>query len=165
MQHNDQTQPELMERVIHIGRVSKTVKGGRNMRFSALVIVGDGHGNVGKGTGKSVEIPEAIRKGVEAAKRNMIHVPLDGTTLPHAYVGRFGAGQVLLKPAKPGTGVIAGGPVRAVMELAGIKDVRTKSLGTSNPNNVVNATMEALKAMKSVEDVARIRGKNADEIL
>lgn len=161
----DATKPELMERVIHIGRVSKTVKGGRNMRFSALVIVGDGRGNVGKGTGKSVEIPEAIRKGVEAAKRNMIHVPLDGTTIPHAYVGNFGAGKVIVKPAKPGTGVIAGGPVRAVMELAGVKDVRTKSLGTSNPNNVVNATMEALKAMKSVEDVARIRGKRADEIL
>lgn len=161
----DQVKPELMERVINIGRVSKTVKGGRNMRFSALVIVGDGHGRVGKGTGKSIEIPEAIRKAVEEAKRNMIEVPLDGTTIPHTYVGRYGAGSVLMKPAKPGTGVIAGGPVRAVMELAGVKDVRTKSLGTSNPNNVVNATMEALKAMRSVEAVAKTRGKNPDEIL
>lgn len=162
---NDSNKSELMERVIHIGRVSKTVKGGRNIRFSALVIVGDGQGRVGKGLGKSIEIPEAIRKGIEAAKRNMITIPLDGTTIPHSYVGRFGAGEVLMKPANPGTGVIAGGPVRAVMELAGVKDVRTKSLGSNNPNNVVNATMEGLKAMKSVEEVAKIRGKNVDEIL
>ncbi len=165
MAMDNKVQPELMERVIHIGRVSKTVKGGRNMRFSALVIVGDGNGRVGKGTGKSIEIPEAIRKAVEQAKRNMIQVPIDGTTVPHTYVGHFGAGEVLVMPAKPGTGVIAGGPVRAVMELAGIKDVRTKSMGTSNPNNVVNATLDALKAMKSVEDIAKIRGKSPEEIL
>ena len=160
-----QGQDELMDRVIHIGRVAKTVKGGRNIRFSAVVVVGDGHGRVGKGTGKSIEIPEAIRKAKEEDKRNMIEVPIDGTTVPHSYVGRFGAGEVLIMPAKPGTGVIAGGPVRAVMELAGIKDVRTKSLGTNNPNNVVNATFEGLKAMKSVDEVAKIRGKNPEEIL
>ena len=151
---------ELEERVIHIGRVSKTVKGGRNFRFSALVIVGDGHGIVGKGLGKAAEIPEAIRKGVEDAKKNLIKVPLSGTTIPHQYVGRFGAGEVLMKPAKPG----AGGPVRAVMELAGIKDVRTKSLGTSNPNNMVNATIEGLKSMKSPEQVAKNRGLSVDDL-
>ena len=165
MAMDNKVPPELMASLIHIGRVSKTVKGGRNMRFSALVIVGDGNGRVGKGTGKSIEIPEAIRKAVEQAKRNMIQVPIDGTTVPHTYVGHFGAGEVLVMPAKPGTGVIAGGPVRAVMELAGIKDVRTKSMGTSNPNNVVNATLDALKAMKSVEDIAKIRGKSPEEIL
>mgnify|MGYP001389430391 CR=1 FL=1 len=162
---NDSNKSELMERVIHIRRVSKTVKGGRNIRFAALVVVGDGKGRVGKGVGKSIEIPEAIRKGIEAAKRDMITIPLDGTTIPHTYIGRYGAGQVLMKPANPGTGVIAGGPVRAVMELAGVKDVRTKSLGSNNPNNVVNATMEGLRAMKSVEDVAKIRGKKPEEIL
>ncbi|MDO5732195.1 MAG: 30S ribosomal protein S5 [Eubacteriales bacterium] len=155
---------ELEERVIHIGRVSKTVKGGRNFRFSALVVVGDGHGVVGKGVGKAAEIPDAIRKGIEAAKKSLIRVPLSGTTIPHEYVGAFGAGKVLLKPAVPGTGVIAGGPVRAVLELCGVKDVRTKVIGTHTPNNVVNATMVALGALRSPEQVAEIRGISVDKL-
>ena len=168
MSRNEYINPdrlELEERVIHIGRVSKTVRGGRNIRFSALVVVGNKEGIVGKGLGKSTEIPEAIRKAVEEAKKSLIRVPLNGTTLPHEWTGVFGAGRVLLKPAPAGTGVIAGGAVRAVLELAGVQDITTKSLGSNNPNNVVNATIEALKSIRSPEEVAAIRGKTVEEIV
>lgn len=156
---------ELQERVIHIGRVAKTVKGGRNFRFTALVVVGDGAGRVGKGLGKAQEIPDAIRKGVDEAKKNMITVSLYKDTIPHQVTGVFNSGKVLLKPAVAGSGVIAGSPVRAVCELAGIKDIRTKSLGSNNPNNVVNATIEGLKSLRSLEEVAAIRGKDPKDIL
>ncbi len=156
---------ELQERVIHIGRVAKTVKGGRNFRFTALVVVGDGAGRVGKGLGKAQEIPDAIRKGVDEAKKNMITVSLYKDTIPHQVTGVFNSGKVLLKPAAAGSGVIAGSPVRAVCELAGIKDIRTKSLGSNNPNNVVNAAIEGLKSLRSLEEVAAIRGKDPKDIL
>ncbi|HHU53082.1 MAG TPA: 30S ribosomal protein S5 [Clostridiaceae bacterium] len=154
----------LKDRVIHIGRVAKTVKGGRNIRFTAIVIVGDGEGRVGKGMGKAAEIPDAIRKGRDEAKRSMIKVSLADNTIPHEIVGKYGAGKVMLKPAAEGTGVIAGGPVRAICELAGIQDIKTKSLGSNNPNNVVNATMDGLRSLLSPQMVAKKRGISVDEI-
>jgi small subunit ribosomal protein S5 len=165
LQRIDASALDLKEKVVHIGRVAKVVKGGRNFRFSALVVVGDENGHVGSGMGKAAEIPEAIRKGVENARKNLIKVPMVGTTIPHEHIGEYGAGRVLLKPAGEGTGVIAGGPVRAVLELAGIKDIRTKSLRSNNPINVVNATMNALSNLTTAEEVAKLRGKNAEEIL
>ena len=156
---------EYIEKVVATNRVSKTVKGGRVMKFSALMVVGDGKGKVGFGLGKAAEVPEAIRKGIEDAKKNMITVSLSGTTIPHEVIGEFGAGRVLMKPAAPGTGVIAGGPVRAVVEAAGIKDIRTKALRSNNPCNVVRATLEGLKSLRTAEEVAVIRGKSVKEIL
>ncbi|MGO1469576.1 MAG: 30S ribosomal protein S5 [Tissierella sp.] len=156
---------DLKERVVNINRVAKVVKGGRNFRFSALVVVGDGNGYVGIGMAKALEVPEAIRKAIQNAKKSIIKVPLKETSIPHEILGVSGAGRVLLKPSKEGTGVIAGGAVRAVCELAGIRDIRTKSLGSSNPRNVVNATMDALINLKNAEDVAKLRGKTVEELL
>ncbi|ADU25969.1 ribosomal protein S5 [Ethanoligenens harbinense YUAN-3] len=162
---NNREESDLNEKVVAINRVSKTVKGGRIFKFAALVVVGDGKGKVGFGIGKSGEVPDAIRKGIEDAKKNLFTVALKGTTIPHEIVGAFGAGRVLLKPAAPGTGVIAGGPVRAVVEVAGIKDIRTKALRSNNPCNVVRATIQGLKSIRGAERVAEIRGKTVKEIL
>ena len=156
---------ELQERVVTINRVSKTVKGGRIFKFAALVVVGDGNGIIGFGLGKSGEVPDAIRKGIEDAKKNLIKVSLKGTTIPHEVIGEFGAGRVLLKPAPEGTGVIAGGTVRAVVETAGIKDIRAKALRSNNPCNVVRATINCLKSLRSASEVAAVRGKTVEEIL
>lgn len=161
----DASKLDLKETVVNIGRVTKVVKGGRTFRFSTIVVVGDENGHVGIGTGKAMEIPDAIKKGIQDAKKNLIYVPTVGTTIPHAIEGHFGAGRVLLMPAAEGTGVIAGGPVRAVLELAGIKDVRAKSLGTNNSRNMVNATIDGLKNLKTVEQVAKLRGKSVEELL
>jgi small subunit ribosomal protein S5 len=156
---------ELKEKVVFINRVAKVVKGGRNFRFSALVVVGDENGHVGVGTGKSIEIPEAIRKGIEDAKKNLVEVSLVGTTVPHEIQGEFGTGRVIIMPASEGTGVIAGGPARAVLELAGLKDVRAKSLGSNNPRNMVNATINGLSRLRNAEAIAKLRGKSVEEIL
>ncbi len=161
---NNAAESDIVEKVVRINRVAKTVKGGRTMRFSALVVVGDGKGKVGCGLGKATEVPDAIRKGIEDAKKNMISVPLVENTIPHDIIGEFGAGRVLIKPAKEGTGVIAGGSVRAVMEACGIKNIRTKCLRSNNPTNVVRATIAGLASLKSAEEVARLRGKAVEEL-
>ena len=163
--NNNSEEKEYIENLVALNRVSKTVKGGRVARFAALMVVGDGNGHVGYGLGKAAEVPEAIRKGIEDAKKNMIEVSLKDTTIPHEVLGEYGAGRVLLKPAAPGTGVIAGKTVRAVVELAGIKNIRAKSLRSNNPTNVIKATFEGLKSLRTVEQVAKIRGISAEQVV
>ncbi len=165
MEKIDPNALELEERVVHINRVAKVVKGGRRFKLSALVVVGDGQGHVGFGYGKGKEVPVAIQKGVQEAKKNLFKVPMSGTSIPHQIIGRFGAGQVLLKPASKGTGLIAGGPVRAVLELAGVRDILTKSMGTANPINVIRATVQGLQSLRTPEQVAALRGRTVAEIL
>jgi len=168
MQHKQQVEanaPELKERLVAINRVAKVVKGGRNFRFSALMVVGDENGHVGVGMGKAAEIPEAVRKGIEDAKRHMIEVSLLGTSIPHQVEGKFGKGHIRMLPAEEGTGVIAGGPARAVLEMVGIKDIRTKSFGSNNPANCVKATLDGLKQLRTAEQIAKLRGKTVSEIL
>lgn len=165
MARNEVSTMDLKERVVAINRVSKTVKGGRIFKFAALVVVGDGNGTVGFGIGKAGEVPDAVKKGIEDAKKNLVKISLKGSTIPHEIIGEFGAGRVLLKPAAPGTGVIAGGPVRAVVEAAGIRDIRTKALRSNNPCNVVRATMQGLMSLRNAEQVAKIRNKSVKEIL
>ena len=165
MARREEIVSEYKETVVAINRVSKTVKGGRVMKFAALVVVGDGKGTVGFGTGKAGEVPDAIRKGIEDAKKNLVKISLKGSTIPHEVIGKFGAGEVLMKPAAPGTGIIAGGTVRAVVEAAGIKDIRAKALRSNNPYNVVNATMCGLKQLRTAEEAAATRGKSAQDIL
>ena len=161
----DARQLDLQEKVVEVRRVTKVVKGGRNFRFAALVVVGDENGHVGIGSGKAMEVPDAIRKAVEDAKKNLIKVPMVGTTIPHEVIGHFGAGRILIVPAQEGTGVIAGGAARDLLELAGLKDVRAKCLGTRNPRNMVNATIEGLKSLKTAEQVAALRGKKVEDLL
>ncbi|MEZ4357573.1 MAG: 30S ribosomal protein S5 [Eubacteriales bacterium] len=164
MQHIDENANELKEKLVAVNRVAKVVKGGRNFRFTALVVVGDENGHVGAGMGKAAEIPDAIKKAVQKAKRNLIDVPIVGTTIPHEVLGKFGRGKVLLLPAQEGTGVIAGGPARAVLEMAGVKDIKTKSYGTNTPVNCVKATIEGLRELKTAEKVARLRGVSVDQL-
>ena len=161
----DARQLDLQEKVVEVRRVTKVVKGGRNFRFAALVVVGDENGHVGIGSGKAMEVPDAIRKAVEDAKKNLIRVPIVGTTIPHEVIGHFGAGRIIIMPAQEGTGVIAGGAARDLLELAGLKDVRAKCLGTRNPRNMVNATIEGLKSLKTAEDIAALRGKKVEDLL